>query len=131
MKANSFYKVETDNAPKAIGPYSQAIVSDNLIFCSGQIAINPINNEIIKGGIKEQTEQIINHLKNILISAGTDLAKVIRTEVFLKNMDDFKDMNEIYAKYFISDPKPARITVEVSRLPKDVSIEIGCIAIKE
>ena len=124
-------KVETDFSPKAIGPYSQAVIAGDFIFCSGQIAIETKSGEIIPGGIIEQTKQTIKNLENILVSTGNSLGQVVRTEVYLKNMDDFGEMNKIYSEKFIFEPKPSRVTVEVSRLPKDALIEISCIAINK
>ncbi|MGL1891782.1 MAG: RidA family protein [Spirochaetaceae bacterium] len=120
-------KVNTKNAPRAIGPYSQAVIYGGLIYTSGQISINPETQLFIHGGIKEQTELVIKNLSEILKSEDSSLENVIKTTIFLKNMDDFIIVNEIYNKYFMH--KPARSTVEVSRLPKDALIEIECIAI--
>jgi 2-iminobutanoate/2-iminopropanoate deaminase len=118
----------TKNAPKAIGPYSQAIRVNNLIFTSGQIPIDPKNNKIVSDDIKAQTSQVIANLKAILEEEGSNLNNVIKTTVYLKKITDFEEMNEIYKEYFRVNP-PARSTVEVSRLPKDVKIEIDAIAI--
>ncbi len=120
--------VQTPAAPPAIGPYSQAIVSGNLIFCSGQIPLDPATGEIVKGGIEEQTHQVLKNLRAVLESAGSGLEHVLKTTVFLKQMDDFAAMNAVYATYF-PDAPPARSTVEVSRLPRNVLIEIECIAL--
>lgn len=124
-------KIDTDKAPKALGPYSQAIRSNGFIFCSGQIGINPITNELIKGGIKNETRQVLDNLKEVLIKARVDISHVVKTEVYLKNMNDFTHMNEIYAEVFVTLPQPARVTVEIARLPKDALIEIACIAYKK
>lgn len=121
-------EVKTDNAPNAVGPYSQAVIAGDFVFCSGQIAINPETNNLAEGGIVEQTDQVINNLEAVLKEAGVDLGKVVKTEVYLKNMSDYVAMNEVYAQKFISDPQPARATVEVARLPKDVLVEISCVA---
>lgn len=118
-------------APKAIGPYSQAIIAGNYIYCSGQIAINPTSGILVSGGVTEQTKQVLDNIKNILIAVESDLSQVVKTEVYLKNIRDFEVVNEIYAKYFKSDPLPARVTVEVSKLPKDSLIEVSCIAYKK
>ena len=116
-------------APKAIGPYSQAIKCEcsGFIFCSGQIAINPHTGELVKPDISAQTRQVLENLKAVINAAGLGLDNVVKTTVFLDNMDDFNSMNEVYAKYFAGNP-PARAAVEVSRLPKDVKVEIEAIA---
>ncbi len=119
--------VETDNAAKAIGPYSQAIKAGDFIFTSGQIAIDPEKNELISGGIQEQTKMVLVNLKAVLEAAGSSLENVVRTTVYLSDMNEFSAMNEVYAQFFEST-KPARATVEVSRLPKDVKVEIDAIA---
>lgn len=124
-------KIETLEAPKALGPYSQAISSNGFVFCSGQIGINPIMNELVKGGIKEETKQVLKNIKGVLAAAGLNISRVVKTEVYLKSMFEFDDMNEIYADVFTSLPHPARVTVEVSKLPKNALIEIACIATKE
>jgi len=120
-------KINSDKAPAPIGPYSQAIALDNLLFTSGQIAINPSTGDIIDGDVVAQTRQVLENLKAVLSAAGCTIDSVVKTTIFLKNMDDFTQVNEIYAKYF-SDSLPARSTVEVSRLPKNVLVEIDCIA---
>jgi 2-iminobutanoate/2-iminopropanoate deaminase len=119
--------IKTALAPAPIGPYSQAVVSNGFIFLSGQIAINPADGKIVEGGVQPQTEQVLQNIKAILESAGSALDKVVKTTIFLKNMADFPVVNEIYATAF-SQSLPARSTVEVSRLPKDVLIEIECVA---
>lgn len=121
-------EIATDNAPKAIGPYSQGILWNDLIFASGQIPVNPANGEI-PAGIKEQTKQILENVSAILKSSGSSIENVIKTTVFIKNMNDFAEMNAVYETYFIK-PFPARSTVEVARLPKDVLVEIEVIAYK-
>ncbi|MCS7201642.1 MAG: RidA family protein [Dictyoglomus sp.] len=118
----------TNKAPKAIGPYSQAVKVGNFIFISGQIPIDPDTGEVIDGDIKEQTKRVLENIKGILESVSCSLNNVVKTTVFLKNLDDFSAMNEIYATYFPENP-PARSTIEVSKLPKGVSIEIEAIAI--
>ena len=120
--------ISTPSAPSAIGPYSQAIVHNDLIFCSGQIPLKS-DGTLITGTIEEQTAQVLENLKNVLMAAQSSLSKVVKTTVYLSDMDDFPKMNEIYGKYFIEN-KPARATVQVARLPKNVKIEIDCIAIK-
>ncbi|PIZ73812.1 reactive intermediate/imine deaminase [Candidatus Peregrinibacteria bacterium CG_4_10_14_0_2_um_filter_43_11] len=119
--------ISTDKAPKAIGPYSQAVQYGDLIFCSGQIPLHPETMEVMTNAVSEQTRQAMDNLKAVLQATKSDLNKVIKTTIFLKNMDDFATVNEVYASYFEMDP-PARATVEVSRLPKDVLVEIECIA---
>lgn len=120
--------ISTDMAPKAIGPYSQAVKVGNFLFISGQIPIDPKTGELIEGNIKEQTKRVLENLKGIMESLGGSLENIIKTTVFLKNIEDFHDMNEIYAEYFKENP-PARSTIEVSRLPRNVSIEIEAIGI--
>lgn len=120
--------VKTDKAPAPVGPYSQAIISGDFIFTAGQIALNPESGELERAEIKLQTERVIQNMKAVLEAAGSDLSKVVKTMVFLKNMDDFVAMNEVYARYFTGDA-PARSAVEVSRLPKDAMVEIECIAL--
>lgn len=117
-------------APPIIGPYSQAIKVDNLIFCAGQIGADPKTNKIVNGGIREQTEMVLANLSQVLKAAGTNLSNVVKTTVYLSNMEDFPVMNEVYATNF-RKPYPARVTVEVSRLPKDALIEIECIAVSK
>jgi 2-iminobutanoate/2-iminopropanoate deaminase len=119
--------VNTDKAPSAIGPYSQAVVHQNTIYCSGQIALDPKTNEIVSAEVGDQTEQVMQNLEQILMEAGSNFSKVLKCSIFLADMNDFSTVNEIYGSYFPENP-PARETVEVSRLPKDVKIEISCIA---
>jgi 2-iminobutanoate/2-iminopropanoate deaminase len=121
--------IRTDRAPKAIGPYSQAVAvsSQRLVFTAGQIAIDPRTEEITAGGVEEQTRRVLLNLQAVLDSAGTGLENVVKTTVFLKDMNDFKGMNRVYETFFRTNP-PARSTVEVSRLPKDVLVEIECVA---
>ncbi|ABN53997.1 MAG TPA: RidA family protein [Hungateiclostridium thermocellum] len=121
--------VKTNKAPEAIGPYSQAIVTGSFVYTSGQIPINPQTGEVVDGGIEEQAKQVLENLKNVLEAAGSSLNKVVKTTVFIKDMDSFAKVNEVYAKYF-SEPYPARSCVEVSKLPKGVLIEIEAVAIK-
>ena len=120
--------IATKDAPKAIGPYSQATKANGFVFVSGQVAIDPANQQVINGDIAEQTERVLENLSAILRAAGSGLEKVVRSTVFLKDMGDFIAMNEVYGKYFSSAP-PARSTVEVARLPKDVLVEIDVIAL--
>ncbi len=123
-------KIATIHAPEAIGPYSQAIKVGNLIFTAGQIALDPATQQVVAGGIAEQTARVLENLKGILESAGSGLAHVVKTTVFLKDMNDFGPMNAVYGKYLAPDGgmAPARTTVEVSRLPKDVLVEIEVVA---
>jgi 2-iminobutanoate/2-iminopropanoate deaminase len=124
--------VSTSKAPAAIGPYSQAIQSGNMVYTSGQVALDPESGQIVTGGIQEQTVRVFENLKAVLAAAGTGLDQVIKTTVFLKNMSDFATMNEIYARYLAPQGAiaPARSTVEVARLPKDALVEIELIASK-
>jgi len=119
--------ISTERAPKAIGPYSQAVISNGWAFLSGQIPLDPATNQIVEGGIGVQTERVIENLKSVLEAAGSSLERVVKTTVYLKDMGDFAPMNEVYARYFPANP-PARATVEAARLPRDVRIEIDCIA---
>lgn len=120
-------KVETKNAPQAIGPYSQGIIVNNLFFSSGQIPLTA-EGKLVEGGIKEQTHQVFKNLQAVLESAGASFETVVKATVFLKSMNDFQEMNEVYSEYF-SIHKPARSCVEVARLPKDVLVEIEVIAL--
>ena len=120
--------IATDQAPKAIGPYSQAIRAQGLIFTSGQVAIDPTTQQIVAGDVSAQTDRVLKNLAAILQASGSTLEKVLRCTVFLKNMGDFAAMNEVYGRYFKQAP-PARSTVEVARLPKDVLVEIDVIAL--
>ncbi|MDK2918048.1 MAG: 2-iminobutanoate/2-iminopropanoate deaminase [Candidatus Petromonas sp.] len=122
--------IYTDKAPAAVGPYSQAVKAGNLLFVSGQIPINPATGELVKGSIEDETRQCLENAKAILNEAGTSLSKVVKVTVFIKDMNQFGRINEVYGEYF-SDHKPARACVEVARLPKDVNVEIEMIAIVE
>ena len=121
--------VYSDKAPEPIGPYSQAISAGNMLFVSGQIAINKSSGDIITSNIEAETIQVMANLSEILTAAGMDFSNVVKTTIFLKDMSNFPKVNEIYGKYFQREP-PARETVEVSRLPKDVNVEISCVAAK-
>jgi 2-iminobutanoate/2-iminopropanoate deaminase len=121
--------VSTKDAPQAIGPYSQAIKANGFIFVSGQVAFDPATQQVIAGDVAVQTQRVLLNLSAILEAAGSGLGKVVRSSVFLKNMNDFGAMNEVYGKYFSSAP-PARSTVEVARLPRDVLVEIDVIALE-
>lgn len=117
------------NAPEPIGPYSQAVQAGNMLFVSGQIALQKSTGTLISSSIEEETDQVLINIKEILHSAGFDFAHVVKCSIFLKSMNDFPKVNERYAKYFTENP-PARETVEVSALPKNVNVEISCIAVK-
>lgn len=120
--------VLSPNAPKPIGPYSQAIKANGFVFISGQVAFDPATGNLVTGGIEQQTEQVLKNLSAILTAAGSSWEKVVKTTVYLKNMAEFGQMNEVYGKFCKGSP-PARSTVEVARLPRDVSVEIDIIAL--
>lgn len=120
--------VSTTNAPGAIGPYSQAIKTNGMVFCSGQIPIDPATGEFISQDVAEQTEQVLKNLEAVLEAAGTSIANVVKTTVFLADMNDFAAMNDVYARIF-DENKPARATVQAARLPRDARVEIECIAV--
>ena len=120
--------IATENGPKAIGPYSQAIKANGFVFVSGQVAIDPATQQVISGDVAAQTDRVLQNLSSILTAADSSLEKAVRCGVFLKSMGDFAAMNEVYGKYFPSAP-PARSTVEVPRLPKDVLVEIDVTAL--
>jgi 2-iminobutanoate/2-iminopropanoate deaminase len=120
--------ISTENAPGAIGPYSQAIKTGGMIFCSGQIPIDPSTGEFVSDSIAEQTDQVLKNLIAVLEAGGASLNDVVKTTVFLADMNDFVAMNEVYAKFF-SENKPARATVQAARLPRDAKVEIECIAV--
>ena len=122
-------QIHTDNAPKALGPYSQAIEAGGMVFASGQVPIDPATDQFVEGGIKEQTRQSLTNARNILREAGTDLTHVVKTTVFLSDMGNFAAMNEVYAEFF-QQPYPARSAVAVKTLPKGALVEIECIAVK-
>ncbi len=128
--SNEKVAISTPDAPAAIGPYSQAIHSGDLLFTSGQIPIDPDTGNMVEGGIAEQTTRVLENLKAVLSAAGADFSNVVRTTVFLKDMKDFGAMNDIYARYFAPEGTvpPARSTVQVAALPKDALVEIECIA---
>jgi 2-iminobutanoate/2-iminopropanoate deaminase len=119
--------ISTDRAPKAIGPYSQAVISNGFAFLSGQIPLDPATGQLIEGDVQAQTERVLENLQAVLEAAGCTLASVVKTTVYLKDMGEFSKMNEIYGRYFATNP-PARATVEAARLPRDVRVEIDCIA---
>jgi 2-iminobutanoate/2-iminopropanoate deaminase len=120
--------IATDKAPGAIGPYSQAVKAGGMIFCSGQIPIDPATNEFVSGGVAEQTEQVLKNLDAVLTASGAGLGSVVKTTVFLADMGDFTAMNEVYGRYFVENT-PARATVQAARLPRDARVEIDCIAV--
>ena len=120
--------ISTENAPGAIGPYSQAIKANGMLFCSGQIPIDPATGEFVEGGVAEQTDQVFKNLIAVLEAGGAGLESVVKTTVFLADMNDFGAMNEVYARYFDTN-KPARATVQAARLPRDARVEIECIAV--
>jgi len=119
--------INSSDAPQPIGPYSQAVAYNDLLFVSGQIAIDAQSGELVKGNVATQTHQVIMNIASVLKAAGAGLDSVLKTTIYLKNLNDFNQVNEIYADYFVNS-LPARSTVEVSRLPKDVLVEIDCIA---
>jgi 2-iminobutanoate/2-iminopropanoate deaminase len=120
--------ISTENAPSAIGPYSQAVKAGNMVFVSGQIPIDPATGEFVSNDVAEQTEQVLKNLSAVLEAGGSSLNNVVKTTVFLADMNDFGAMNEIYGNFF-SENKPARATVQAARLPRDARVEIECIAI--
>ena len=121
--------IATDGAPKAIGPYSQAIAAGELIFCAGQVALDPASGDSVIGDVRMQTERVLDNLSAVLVAAGSDLRHVVKTTVYLTDFNDFAAMNEVYAKRF-GDHRPARATVGVSALPKGLRVEIECVAIR-
>jgi 2-iminobutanoate/2-iminopropanoate deaminase len=120
--------VQTEHAPHAIGPYSQAVKVNGLVFASGQIPIDPGTGQFVEGGIKEQTKQVLTNLAAVLDAAGSGLNRVVKTTVFLADMQEFAAMNEVYGQFFAEEP-PARATVEAARLPRDARVEIEAIAL--
>ena len=120
--------ISTEDAPSAIGPYSQAVKTGNMVFCSGQIPIDPATGEFVSNDVAEQTEQVLKNLSAVLEAAGSSLNNVVKTTVFLADMNDFATMNEIYSRFF-NESKPARATVQAARLPRDARVEIECIAL--
>ena len=122
--------IATEHAPKAIGPYSQAIRAGQFVFCSGQIPLDPATGQLVSGSVADQTRRVLENLNAVLEEAGASLGSVVKTTVYLKDMGDFAEMNGAYAEYF-KEAAPARATVEVARLPKDVAVEIDAIALIE
>lgn len=125
---NGIEKVKTNEAPGAIGPYSQAVAVNGFVFCSGQIALDPKTGKLVGSDIKKQTRQVIQNLKAVLKAAGCGPERAVKTEVFLTNLKDFAAFNEVYAKEFTANPRPARITCGVAELPKGALIEMSCVA---
>ncbi|EHG17651.1 RidA family protein [Prevotella histicola] len=123
------HALHTDKAPAAVGPYSQAIEANGFIFASGQLPIDPSTNAFAEGGVKEQTRQSLTNARNVLAAAGVDLSHVVKTTVFLSDMDNFAAMNEVYAEFF-KEPFPARSAIAVKALPKGALVEVECIAVK-
>ena len=119
--------ITTDNAPKAIGPYSQAVAYNGLLYLSGQIPLDPVTGNLVQGDIAAQTERVLENIRAVLEAAGSSMDRVLKTTVFLKDMDQFAAINEVYSNYFTMNP-PARSTVQAARLPRDVEVEIDCIA---
>ena len=120
--------IQTSNAPEPIGPYSQAVSNGNMLFVSGQIPLDPQTGELVTGNIEEETHRVMSNIQAILQSGGTDFSQVVKCSIFVKDLNDFSRINQVYGDYFPQQP-PARETVEVNRLPKDVNVEISCIAI--
>lgn len=122
--------IKTDKAPAPLGPYNQAVLSGNTLYLSGQVAINPSTNQLTEGSIEEETEQVMKNLKEVLAAASMDFENVVKTSIFLSDMENFAKVNGIYGKYFDNETAPARETVEVANLPKYVNVEISMIAVK-
>lgn len=121
--------IHTDSAPKAIGPYSQAIKANGLIFASGQIPLDPETMQMVEGNVRAQTERVLKNMEQVLAAAGSSLQKVVKTTVFLADLNDFAAMNEVYSQFF-GETRPARSTVQVARLPRDARVEIDVIALE-
>ncbi len=121
--------IQTEHAPAAVGPYSQGIIANGMIFTAGQVAIDPAVGKLIEGGIQTQTRQVLDNLSAVLKAGGSSLDKVVKTTVFLQDLGDFAAMNEVYSAYFTSTPRPARSTVQVARLPLGALVEIEVIAL--
>lgn len=121
--------ISTEKAPKAIGPYSQAIMVNDTLYVSGQTPLNPITMVVEAKTIKDQTKQVFDNIKNIVLAAGLEISQIVKCSVFLSDMNNFKEMNQVYQDFF-GEHKPARVTVEVSRLPLDALVEIDCIVVK-
>lgn len=123
--------VSTSHAPAAIGPYSQAVVAGGMVYCSGQVALDPATGQMVAGDVREQTRQVMANLSAVLHAAGTNLGHAIKCTIYLADMNDFAAVNEVYGESFEDTDPPARATVEVSRLPKDARVEIDCVALLE
>lgn len=130
MNPGSKIVIQTEKAPKALGPYSVAIQLGSLVFCSGQVGLDPAVNQVVEGGIEAETRQVMTNLKNVLEAAGSSLENVVKTTVFLRDMNDFSKMNAIYGEFFQGN-FPARSTVQVAMLPRNAAVEIECIAFKD
>ena len=126
--ASNLEQVQTDQAPAAIGPYSQGMIAGGLVFTAGQIPLDPATMQLVEGDIAAQTERVMQNVAGVLRAAGADLSTVVKTTVFLRDMNDFAAMNEVYGRHF-GDHKPARSTVQAARLPRDVAVEIEAIAV--
>ncbi|HER39795.1 MAG TPA: RidA family protein [Salinimicrobium catena] len=122
--------IHTDNAPAPIGPYNQAVLAGNTLYISGQIAINPVNNKLVETGIQDETEQVMRNLKAVLEAAEMNFENVVKSSIFISDMNNFSEINSVYSKYFDEETAPARETVEVANLPKFVNVEISMIAVK-
>jgi 2-iminobutanoate/2-iminopropanoate deaminase len=122
-------KIVTKDAPGAIGPYSQAIVANGFVYCSGQIALDPKDGALIVGDVSAQTERVLENLKAVLAAAGSDFSKVVKCTVYLVSMEDFGAVNKIYGRYFVGDMPPARSTVGINQLPRNALVEIDCVAL--
>lgn len=122
-------KISTPGAPSAIGPYSQAIVAGGFVHCSGQIALDPKDGQLINGDVSQQAERALENLKAVLAAAGSDMSKVVKCTVYLVSMEDFGAVNKVYGRYFLGDSTPARSTVGVSQLPRNALVEIDCTAV--
>lgn len=126
--ASDVRKIESPAAPAPVGPYSQAIATGGLVFCAGQIPLDPATGKLVDGGIEAQAERVLANVKAVLEAAGTSLARVVKATVFLVDLDDFAGMNGVYARYFATDPKPARTTIQAARLPAGARVEIEVVA---
>lgn len=122
--------IHTENAPAPIGPYNQAVLAGNTLYISGQIAINPVNNKLVETGIQDETEQVMRNLKAVLEAAEMNFENVVKSSIFISDMNNFGEINSVYSKYFDEETAPARETVEVANLPKFVNVEISMIAVK-
>ena len=121
--------VQTDRAPEPVGPYSQAVIAGGFVFCSGQLALDTATGALIEGDIRQETARVMENLNRVLDSAGCSFDNVVKTTIYVRDMNDFAAINEVYGSFFSDDP-PARATVQVARLPKDANVEIDCIAVK-